>query len=39
MGKTPELIAASDLARFADGRFVGERARRRWGIEERKVSR
>jgi hypothetical protein len=25
MGKTPELIAASDLARFADGRFVGEK--------------
>jgi hypothetical protein len=25
VGKTPELIAASDLARFADGRFVGEK--------------
>jgi sarcosine oxidase subunit beta len=25
MGKTPELLAASDLARFADGRFVGEK--------------
>jgi sarcosine oxidase, subunit beta len=24
-GKTPELIAAPDLARFADGRFVGEK--------------
>jgi hypothetical protein len=25
MAKTPELIATSDLARRADGRFVGEK--------------
>jgi hypothetical protein len=25
MGKTPELIAASGLARRVDGRFVGEK--------------
>jgi hypothetical protein len=36
MGKTPELIAASDLERFADGRLVGEKgatAVGHWGEE------
>jgi hypothetical protein len=39
MGKTPELIAASDLERSLTGASSARRARRRLGIEERKVSR
>lgn len=38
-GKTPELVTAFDLARFADGVLVGEKGARRCGTEERKVSR